>query len=78
MPYAIHHDLPARVRDHLPNRAQYIFRQAFNHAWEEYADIARREEVAFGVAWSAIKKSCESTDAGGVRRRHLWRSLVPW
>ena len=56
MPYATNDDLPARVRDHLPAHAQDIYREAFNHAWEEYADDGRHEEIAHRVAWAAVKK----------------------
>lgn len=57
MPYAANTDLPPRVRGHLPEHAQDVFREAFNHAWAQYADDARREEIAFRVAWAAVKKA---------------------
>jgi len=58
MPYADNDELPAAVREHLPAHAQDIFRNAFNHAWQTYgsADSARVEEIAFRVAWAAVKK----------------------
>ena len=56
MPYAANAELPARVRTHLPAHAQDIFREAFNHAWLQYAPDPRREEIAFRVAWTAVKK----------------------
>lgn len=56
MPYASNDELPESVRAHLPPHAQEIFRKAFNHAWQEYAHDARREEIAFRVAWSAVEK----------------------
>jgi cation transport regulator len=56
MPYAVNHDLPASVREHLPEHAQSIFREAFNHAWQEYADHSDREAVAHRVAWAAVKR----------------------
>ncbi|HTP76793.1 MAG TPA: ChaB family protein [Rhizomicrobium sp.] len=57
MPYERNTDLPLRVRVHLPDHAQSIFRAAFNHAWQSYADAGtRREEIAHRVAWSAVKK----------------------
>jgi cation transport regulator len=57
MPYGSNADLPPSVRLHLPTHAQDIFREAFNHAWNEYAsEGARREEAAFRVAWAAVKK----------------------
>ena len=56
MPYASNHDLPERVRTHLPRHAQDIFREAFNHAWQRYADDPRQEEIAFRTAWAAVKR----------------------
>lgn len=61
MPYNTNDDLPDRVRNNLPEHAQDIYREAFNHAWEEYADPekrrgkASREETAHKVAWSAVE-----------------------
>lgn len=56
MPYATNEELPVSVRAHLPEHAKDIFREAFNHAWQQYAEDPRREEIAFRVAWSAVKK----------------------
>jgi cation transport regulator len=62
MPYATNTALPARVRAHLPRRAQDIYREAFNHAWREYwVD----ESVAHRIAWSAVKRSYHK-DANGM------------
>jgi cation transport regulator len=44
------------VRQHLPEHAQDIFREAFNHAWQEYAADPRRKEIAHRVAWAAVKR----------------------
>jgi cation transport regulator len=53
MPYDSVQDLPASVRDHLPEHAQEIYRAAFNHAWEEY----RHDEArAHRVAWAAVER----------------------
>lgn len=63
MPYQMNTELPDRVKDHLPEEAQEIFRKAFNNAWEEYADPEKRrtkesrEVVANKVAWSAVGKT---------------------
>lgn len=65
MPYKSTSDLPDAVRDNLPAHAQDIFKEAFNSAWGEYADPDKRrghesqEEVAFKVAWSAVKHEYE-------------------
>lgn len=61
MPYAAVDELPASVRNHLPPHAQAIYMEAFNHAWDEYADPERRrdgqEATAHRVAWAAVKRS---------------------
>lgn len=68
MPYANIKDLPKSVREHLPRHAQEIYKEAFNHAWEEYADASKRrtdisrEAVAHKVAWAAVKAKYEKQD----------------
>jgi cation transport regulator len=56
MPYVTIADLPLSVQRHLPEHAQDIYLQAFNHAWESYAANPNREEIAHRVAWSAVKR----------------------
>ena len=53
MPYGSNDELPPAVANHLPSHAQDIFREAFNHAWDEYGGD---EERAFRVAWAAVKR----------------------
>jgi cation transport regulator len=73
VPYARNADLPASVREHLPPRAQTIYRKAFNSAWDEYARKERRragasrEETAHRVAWSAVKAVYEKHGERWVR-----------
>lgn len=61
MVYATRADLPANVRHVLPEHAQDIFKDAFNHAFQEYQDPAKRrdqetpEVIAFRVAWAAVE-----------------------
>ncbi|MDR9436963.1 MAG: ChaB family protein, partial [Thiohalophilus sp.] len=55
MPYNRITELPDSVKDHLPTEAQQIYKEAFNHAWKEYADREDREATAHKVAWSAVK-----------------------
>jgi len=68
MPYKSTRDLPDAVRDNLPDHAQEIFKEAFNSAWDEYADPDKRrgkesqEEVSFKVAWAAVKNEYEKGD----------------
>ena len=65
MPYASISELPDSVRDHVPEHAQQIYKEAFNSAWDEYADKDKRRgdesraEVAHKVAWSAVKQDYE-------------------
>ena len=42
MPYASNDELPPAVGNHLPPHAQDIFREAFNHAWQEYGGDEER------------------------------------
>ena len=59
MPYAVNADLPPSVRNHLPEHAQSIFREAFNHAYAEHEGDPRQEEAAFRIAWAAVKRGYE-------------------
>ncbi|HZT51165.1 MAG TPA: ChaB family protein [Stellaceae bacterium] len=55
MPYASNAELPDRVRLHLPEHAQDIYRAAFNSAWVKYA-AQGREDIAHRIAWAAVKR----------------------
>ena len=65
MPYKTNDDLPESIQHVLPKHAQDIFREAFNHAWHEYANPEKRfegdsrEETARKVAWAAVKHKYE-------------------
>lgn len=65
MPYKTNKDLPDNITHALPPHAQDIYRETFNHAWQEYASPEKRrgdisqEETAHKVAWSAVKKKYE-------------------
>jgi cation transport regulator len=65
MPYHANSDLPASVRKHLPEHAQDIYRQAFNHAYVAHAGDADREQRAHMIAWAAVKR-------GYVRKGEMW------
>lgn len=67
MPYQTLSDLPDSVRSVLPKHAQEIYKQAFNHAFDEYAERGPegREETAHKVAWSAVKKKYRKDQASG-------------
>ncbi len=55
MPYRANEDLPPSVRSHLPDHAQDIYREAFNHAYAAHAGEDRQEEAAHRIAWAAVK-----------------------
>src|SRR5262249_10858200 len=69
MPYFSNDDLPLSVRSHLPDHGQDIYREVFNHAWEEYAGDSRREEIAHRVAWAAVKRVYTKLGPEWVLRR---------
>ncbi len=56
MPYRDNFDLPVPVRSHLPDHAQDIYREAFNHAFEAHSGDPRQEEAAHRIAWAAVKR----------------------
>jgi cation transport regulator len=76
MPYRNLDELPNSVKAHLPHHAQEIYKEAFNHAWDEYADPdkrrsdASREETAHKVAWSAVKKEYDKQGNHWVRKNN--------
>ncbi len=67
MPYNSIRDLPASVREHLPDHAQEIYRAAFNNALDEYGQS--EEERAHRVAWAAVKRDYEKDDKTGQWHR---------
>lgn len=73
MPYDSKSELPDSVRDNLPEKAQEIYKEAFNDAWERYKDPNERkgddsrEEVAHKVAWSAVKNQYTKSGDEWVR-----------
>jgi cation transport regulator len=62
MPYGNISELPANVRNVLPEHAQDIYKEAFNSAYNQYKDPQDRrgnadyEDIARRVAWSAVKQ----------------------
>lgn len=81
MPYNSLSDLPASVKDNLPEHAQEIYQKAFNNAWDEYKDSDKRfedtsrEETAHKVAWAAVKKVYDKDEETGKWKQK--RSRVP-
>jgi cation transport regulator len=57
MPYRTNFDLPESVRNHLPEHAQSIYREAFNHAYAAHSSEIGCEKRAHMIAWAAVKRS---------------------
>lgn len=62
MPYANRSELPESVQHVLPAHAQGIYKEAFNHAWDEYG---HDESRAHAVAWGAVKKHYHKNEETG-------------
>lgn len=75
MPYKNVSDLPEQVKGNLPKHAQEIYMEAYNSAWDQYADPDKRrgeesrEETAHKVAWSAVKKQYEKKGDKWVKKK---------
>lgn len=74
MPYDRIDQLPDSVHENLPKKAQQIYKEAFNNAWDEYEDPDKRrgdssrEEAAHKTAWSAVKKQYEKKNGKWVKK----------
>ncbi|MGO9831495.1 MAG: ChaB family protein [Myxococcaceae bacterium] len=62
-PYSDNFGLPQTIQTVLPSHAQDIYREAFNHAWEQYG---HDEVTAARVAWAAVKRRYEKREGGWV------------
>lgn len=75
MPYDKISELPDSVRDNLPEHAQDIYKEAYNSAWDQYAEPedrrgdAGREETAHRVAWAAVKQTYKKDAEGRWREQ---------
>ncbi len=79
-PYESLQMLPISLRTWLPLRAQEIYREAFNAAWERYADSpaalagpAAIEEAVSRSAWAAVRSKYRQDPA--TRR---WRLIAAY
>jgi cation transport regulator len=76
MPYSKNSDLPTSVKNHLPEHAQDIYREAFNNAWEQYKNPEKRrfrgsqEETSRRVAWAAVKRKYQKDGS-------MWTTIEP-
>lgn len=64
VPYSSNFELPPPVRSHLPEHAQDIYREAFNHAFEAHRGDPRQEEAAHRIAWAAVKRRYRKEEDG--------------
>jgi cation transport regulator len=75
MAYESIEELPVGVRNVLPEHAQEIYKEAFNHAYEEYANPEKRrgeesqEEVASKVAWAAVERGYAKNEDGKWQKK---------
>lgn len=60
--YKTINELPVSVREHLPKRAQEIYRIAFNNAVNAYGPD---KDLAQQVAWSAVRWKYRKDDKSG-------------
>jgi cation transport regulator len=66
--YRTNDDLPPSVRAHLPDHAQDIYREAFNHAYAADAGDVGQEEAAHRIAWAVVKRSYVKVGASWIAR----------
>jgi cation transport regulator len=60
---------PSRFRPrNLPDHAQDIYREAFNHAYAAHAGDVRQEEAAHRIAWAAVKRSYVKAGGSWIAR----------
>jgi cation transport regulator len=75
MPYSGISKLNQSLREKLPKRAQEIYVEAYNDAYDQYKDPAKRrgnqsrEETARRVAWAAVGKKYHKGDDGKWHRQ---------
>ena len=68
MPFSKVSELPASVKNVLPQHAQEMYKEAFNNAYDQYKDPdqrkggAGREDTAHRVARSAVKSKYHKGD----------------
>lgn len=70
MPYKNNNELSDKIKNILPTHAQDIYREAFNHAWQQYESASKRkgndsrETVSHKVAWAAVEKKYHKDSDG--------------
>ena len=59
-PFPTNADLPGTIQRRFPQRAQDIFREAFNHCFDQHGD----QEHAVRMAWVAVKRRYQEMPDG--------------
>jgi cation transport regulator len=70
MLYNTNQDLPVKIRQQLPPRAQDIYREAYNDAQYVFAAQGFLDDTADEVAWGAVKRLYRKEDGVWVLRHH--------
>lgn len=65
MVYQQINDLPAAVKEALPEHGQELFLEAFNKASEKYEE----EDDATRAAWGAVRRDYQKCDDGRWHRK---------
>jgi cation transport regulator len=60
--------VPPSVSNHLPDHAQDIYREAFDHAFAAHAGEPDRERRAHMIAWAAVRRSYVKAGESWVAR----------
>mgnify|MGYP001060450092 CR=1 FL=1 len=76
-------DLPAGIRQSLPEEAQSLYLDAFNHAWErahasqDYQDEQSAREDADRRGWQAVTQEFRQREDGRWERDSLGDHVDP-
>lgn len=73
MPYSSNSDLPKRIREGMPDKAQSIFRNVFNSVMDKEGAT---EASAFAQAYGALENAGyhQNTEGNWVKKIDEWRS----
>ncbi len=73
MSYKNKGDLPAQVKENLPEHAKEIYLKAFNNVWDQYKESKERrgnesrEQTSHKVAWAAVKNEPSNISCFGLQ-----------
>src|SRR5690606_31728071 len=75
MPYATNKELPEPIRNVLPEDAQTLFRNVVNSVLESNPND---EELAFAIAWSALKDAGWEKDPSTGKWKKVEKRATPF